>query len=113
MRGKENTTSGQLERGCKTSKARENSGDQGAVNFRLESDWLKGWREFSELITVQSYVKLTQSQINNDTDMKIALIGSVTECNRTQNSNESWPCSLASTHYFKFLICSMWYSFSF
>lgn len=47
MRGKENTTSGQLERGCKTSKARENSGDQGAVNFRLESDWLKGWREFS------------------------------------------------------------------
>lgn len=45
--------------------------------------------------------------------MKIALIGSVTECNRTQNSNESWPCSLASTHYFKFLICSMWYSFSF
>lgn len=63
MRGKENTTSGQWERGCKTGKARENSGDQGAVSFRLESDWLKGWSEFSGPILRQTKAKPSHTRV--------------------------------------------------
>ena len=31
--------------------ARENANDQVALNFRYESDWLRGWRKFPQPIT--------------------------------------------------------------
>ena len=38
-------------------KARENAGNQVAIGFSFASDWLRKWREFSELITKRNKAK--------------------------------------------------------
>ena len=54
--------------------ARQNASDQVAIGFSFESDWLRGWREFSRLITERSEAKPMQSRTTFDTQLKIALI---------------------------------------
>ena len=55
-------------------KARENVGDQIVVGFTFASDWLIEWREFSGPITEQSKVKLMQSRITFDAQVKTSLV---------------------------------------
>ena len=66
----ENITRSLCEINVKTSKlseARENVSDQVAIGFRLESDWLRKWPEFSGPINKQSKIKTKQFRITFDT----------------------------------------------
>lgn len=51
----------------KQTEARENVSDQVAIGFRLESDWLRKWPEFSGPIIKQSKIKTKQFRITFDT----------------------------------------------
>ena len=46
-------------------KARENAGNQVAIGFSFASDWLRKWREFSELITKRNKAKKIPLGDNN------------------------------------------------
>ena len=59
---------------CKLLEARENANDYVAVVFSFVSDRLRGWREVSEPITEKNKVKLKQSWITFDSQLKTALI---------------------------------------
>ena len=48
-------------------KARENAGHQAFIGFRIASDWLGKWCEFSGPITEKSKVEPEQSLITFDT----------------------------------------------
>ena len=74
---KKNTLKSQWElkvRVTKPPKARESAGDQVAVGFSFASYWLRGWCNFSGLITKRSKEKPMQSRITFDTRLKIVLL---------------------------------------
>ena len=58
-----------------TAQARENAGDQVAIGFSFESDWLREKRESSGPITERSETKPMRSWITFNAQLKIALMG--------------------------------------
>ena len=54
--------------------AREMHLTQNAFAFSVRSDWLRGWREFSQPITEQSETKPTQPRITFESQMKTASV---------------------------------------
>ena len=51
--------------------ARENASDQVAIVSSFASNWLRGWREFSEPITKQNSVHPKQTWITIETQLKL------------------------------------------
>ena len=54
--------------------AREMHVTHNAFAFSVRSDWLRGWREFSQPITEQSETKPTQPRITFKSQMKTASV---------------------------------------
>ena len=58
---------GRKEKNKQTVQCAGNVGDQVAIGFSFESDWLRGWREFQDPITWRSEAEPKQSESKLET----------------------------------------------